>query len=181
MAASPWRASSWTVPMPAKARAFRRVLVANRGEIAVRVIRTLRDLGMTSIAVYSEADRAALHVLLADEAYPVGPAPARQSYLDVERLLEAARLSRAEAVHPGYGFLSENADFAAVCESAGLVFIGPSSDAIRLMGNKLAARELARTVGAPLVPGSPGPVSTRDEARAEAERIGFPILLKAAA
>jgi acetyl-CoA carboxylase biotin carboxylase subunit len=167
--------------MPASARPFRRVLVANRGEIAVRVIRTLRDLGMTSIAVYSEADRAALHVLLADEAYPVGPAPASQSYLDVERLLEAARLSRAEAVHPGYGFLSENADFAAACESAGLIFIGPPPAAIRLMGNKLAARALARKVGAPLVPGSPGPLATLDQARAEAERIGFPILLKAAA
>ncbi|HKA24549.1 MAG TPA: acetyl-CoA carboxylase biotin carboxylase subunit [Candidatus Eisenbacteria bacterium] len=167
--------------MAASARSFRRVLVANRGEIAVRVIRTLRDLGMTSIAVYSEADRAALHVLLADEAYPVGPAAASQSYLDVERLLEAARVSRAEAVHPGYGFLSENAGFAAACESAGLVFIGPPASAIRVMGNKLAARELARQVGAPLVPGSPGPVTSLDQARTEAERIGFPILLKAAA
>ena len=167
--------------MAARPRPFRRVLVANRGEIAVRVIRTLRDLGMTSIAVYSEADRAALHVLLADEAYPVGPAAASQSYLDVERLLEAARLARAEAVHPGYGFLSENADFAAACESAGLNFIGPPPAAIRLMGNKLAARELTRKVGVPLVPGSPGPVGTLDEARAEAGRIGFPLLLKAAA
>ncbi|HEV8480376.1 MAG TPA: acetyl-CoA carboxylase biotin carboxylase subunit [Candidatus Eisenbacteria bacterium] len=166
---------------PSEPRPFRRVLVANRGEIAVRVIRTLRDLGMTSIAVYSEADRAALHVLLADEAYPVGPAAASQSYLDVERLLEAARRSRAEAVHPGYGFLSENADFAAACESAGLVFIGPPAASIRLMGNKLAARELARKVGAPLVPGSPGPVDSPEQARAEAEHIGFPILLKAAA
>ena len=165
--------------MPGKP--FRRVLVANRGEIAVRVIRTLRDLGMTSIAVYSEADRAALHVLLADEAYPIGPAAAARSYLDVERLLEGARVSRAEAVHPGYGFLSENADFAAACESAGLVFIGPPPSAIRLMGNKLAARELARRVAAPLVPGSPGPVTSAKDAAIAAGLIGYPVLLKAAA
>jgi acetyl-CoA carboxylase biotin carboxylase subunit len=162
-------------------RAFTRVLVANRGEIAVRVIRTLRDLGLVSIAVYSEADRTALHVLLADEAYPIGPAPARESYLNVERLLAVASAARAEAVHPGYGFLSENATFAAACEQAGLVFIGPSPASIHSMGNKLAARELARRAGAPLVPGSPGPVANLEEARTAAARIGYPVLLKAAA
>ena len=162
-------------------RGLRRILVANRGEIAVRVIRTVRDLGLTSIAVYSDPDRSALHVLLADEAYPVGPAPSAESYLNVERILRVAKAVRADAVHPGYGFLSENEAFAAACRDAGIVFIGPSPESIRLMGNKLAAREAAKRAGAPLVPGSPGPVADPASARAEADRIGYPVLLKAAA
>jgi acetyl-CoA carboxylase biotin carboxylase subunit len=166
---------------PVAPSGFRRVLVANRGEIAVRVLRTLREMDLTSIAVYSDADRTALHVLHADEAYALGPAPAAESYLHGERLLAVARQSRAEAIHPGYGFLSENAEFAVACQRAGLVFIGPSPASIRQMGNKLAARELARAAGAPLIPGSPGPVATLDEARAAAQRIGYPVLLKAAA
>ena len=161
--------------------AIRRILVANRGEIAVRVIRTVRDLGLTSIAIYSDPDRSALHVLLADEAYAVGAAASAESYLNVERLLRVARAVRADAIHPGYGFLSENEAFAAACREAGIVFIGPSPESIRLMGNKLAAREAARRAGAPLVPGSPGPVSDPQAARAEADRIGYPVLLKAAA
>ncbi len=162
-------------------RGLRRILVANRGEIAVRVIRSARDLGLTSIAVYSDSDRASLHVLLADEAVPIGPSPASQSYLNVERLVRTAQAVRADAVHPGYGFLSENADFAAACRAAGLVFIGPSADSIRRMGNKLAAREAARRAGAPLVPGSPGPIEDLEELRRQADGIGYPVLLKAAA
>jgi acetyl-CoA carboxylase biotin carboxylase subunit len=160
---------------------FRRVLIANRGEIAVRVIRSLRDLDLVSIAVYSDPDRAALHVLLADEAYPVGPGPSGESYLHVERLLRVAKAVKAEAVHPGYGFLSESETFAAACREAGLVFIGPAPESIRLMGDKLAAREAARRAGAPLVPGSPGPVESVEEAEREASRLGYPVLLKAAA
>jgi acetyl-CoA carboxylase biotin carboxylase subunit len=160
---------------------FNRVLVANRGEIAVRIIRTLRDLRLTSIAVYSEPDRTALHVLLADEAYLLGPAAASESYLRIDRLLDVARQVGADAIHPGYGFLSENAEFAAACDEAGLVFLGPSPESIRLMGNKLAARDAARQAGAPLIPGSPGAVDDLDQARKEAEKIGYPVLLKAAA
>jgi acetyl-CoA carboxylase biotin carboxylase subunit len=169
------------MPVPSSAAGPRRVLVANRGEIAVRVLRTLREMGLTSIAVYSEADRTALHVLHADEAYALGPAPAAESYLHIERVVAVARAARAEAVHPGYGVLSENADFAAACAAAGLVWIGPAAESIRLMGNKLAARALARRAGAPLVPGSERPAATLDKARAEAARIGYPVLLKAAA
>jgi acetyl-CoA carboxylase, biotin carboxylase subunit len=159
----------------------KRVLVANRGEIAVRVVRTLRDLGLTSIAVYSDPDRAALHVLLADEAYRLGPGLARESYLNIARVVEVARAARADAVHPGYGFLSENAEFAQAVADAGMTFIGPSPDVIARLGNKLAARELARAAGAPLVPGSPGPVNDVAEAALAAKAIGFPLMLKAAA
>ncbi len=157
-----------------------RVLIANRGEIAVRVIRTLRDLGMTSIAVYSEADRLSLHVLLADEAYPIGPAPAPQSYLDIERLLEVARRVRADAVHPGYGFLAENEEFARACEEVALLFIGPSSRTIARLGDKLAAREIAAHAGVPLIPGSSA-LSDPSEARARARELGYPLMLKAVA
>ena len=161
--------------------AIRRVLIANRGEIAVRVIRTLRELGITSVALFSEPDRAALHVLMADEAYPIGPGPARASYLDLDRVMSTARRVRADAIHPGYGFFAENPAFARACESAGITFIGPSSDTIAALGDKLAARAAAKRAGVPLIPGSPGPVATLDEARAVAQRIGWPVMLKAAA
>ena len=160
---------------------FRRILIANRGEIAVRVIRACRELGIESIAVYSDADAGARHVSLADRAMPIGRAPAAESYLSIEAILGAARESQAEAIHPGYGFLSENAAFADACEHAGVVFIGPPAAAIEKMGSKIAARALARQAGVPIVPGGvPGDRS--DEAlHAVARDIGFPILLKPAA
>jgi acetyl-CoA carboxylase biotin carboxylase subunit len=166
---------------PAKPRALKRVLIANRGEIAVRVIRTLREAGITSIAVFSEPDRESLHVLLADEAYPVGPGPSRESYLHEERVLEAARRAHADAVHPGYGFFAENAGFARACGEAGLVFIGPAPETIERLGDKLAAREAAKRAGVPLVPASAGALGSLEETRAFAQEIGFPLMLKAAA
>jgi len=162
-------------------RPFRRVLVANRGEIAVRVIRTLREMGITSIAVFSEPDRAAFHVLQADEAYPIGPGPARESYLALERVIETAKRVRADAIHPGYGFFAENAAFARACEAAGIDFIGPRPETIEALGDKLAAREIARRADVPVIPGSPGPVGSLDEVRALAGTIGWPLMLKAAA
>ena len=164
-----------------KKREFRKVLVANRGEIAVRVIQGVREAGMLSVAVFSDADRTALHVLAADEAVRIGPAPANESYLDIERVLAAARETGAEAVHPGYGFLAENADFARACEDAGLVFIGPTAESIELMGNKLAARRLMIDSGVPVIPGTSEAVTDPVAALAAAEEIGFPVLLKAAA
>lgn len=160
---------------------FRKVLVANRGEIAVRVIRALRELDIASVAIYSDADRASSAVRLADEAVPIGPAPSTESYLRIDRILEAARRTGAEAIHPGYGFLSENAEFAAACEQAGIVFIGPGAQAIRRLGSKTGARLLARQAGVALVPGTEEPVATLEQARAAAGRIGYPVLLKAAA
>jgi acetyl-CoA carboxylase biotin carboxylase subunit len=160
---------------------FGRVLVANRGEIAVRIVRALREMQIRSIAVFSDADRGALHVRLADEAEHIGPAPSAESYLRVDRILEAARKHRADAIHPGYGFLSENAGFAAACAEAGIVFIGPSPEAIGRLGSKTAARILAKQAGAPVVPGSEEPATNIDRARALAQKIGYPVLLKAAA
>ncbi len=160
---------------------FGKVLVANRGEIAVRLIRGLREMNIASAAVYSEADRAASHVRLADEAYLLGPAPAAESYLSIDRVVDAARQAKADAVHPGYGFLSENPDFAAACEDAGLVFIAPTAEAMRRLGSKIEARKLAKQVGVPVVEGMDAPLSGIEEARAEARRIGYPVLLKAAA
>ncbi len=160
---------------------FRKILVANRGEIAVRIIRALREMGIISVAVYSDADRAALHVRMADEAEHIGPAPSSESYLRIDRILDAAARHNAEAIHPGYGFLSENADFAEACEAAGIVFIGPSSVAIRAMGSKTAARKMAIGIGAPVVPGTEEAVVDPARAREVAREIGYPVLLKAAA
>src|SRR5438876_4439850 len=133
---------------------FRKVLIANRGEIAVRVIRTLREMDIRSVAVYSDADRASLHVRMADEAAHVGPSPSAESYLRIDRIFDAARKHGAEAIHPGYGFLSENAEFAAACDDVGISFIGPSAASIRAMGSKTAARQTAIAAGAPVVPGT---------------------------
>jgi len=160
---------------------FGRVLIANRGEIAVRIIRALRDMNIRSIAVFSDADRGALHVRMADEAEHIGPAASVESYLNQDRVIEAAKRYRADAIHPGYGFLSENADFAAACARAGLVFIGPSAESIRRLGSKTAARTLAKQAGAPVVPGNEKPATELAHARALALEIGYPILLKAAA
>jgi 3-methylcrotonyl-CoA carboxylase alpha subunit len=160
---------------------FRRVLIANRGEIACRVIATCRRLGIHSIAVFSEADRHARHVRLADEAHFVGPAPANESYLDVERIIGVARAARAEAVHPGYGFLSENGDFAAACAAAGVAFVGPTADAIRRMGLKHEAKLLAEAAGVPVVPGYHGLEDSPQTLEREAARIGYPLLVKAVA
>ncbi|MGB5102443.1 MAG: biotin carboxylase N-terminal domain-containing protein [Steroidobacteraceae bacterium] len=154
------------------------VLIANRGEIACRVIRTARRLGLRTIAVYSEADREALHVRLADEAVLVGPAPARESYLDVERILAAARDTRASAIHPGYGFLSENASFARACREAGVVFVGPPEDAILRMGSKSEARRLMAAAGVPVLPGYDGDEQSFERLESEARRLGFPLLIK---
>jgi len=133
---------------------LRRILIANRGEIAVRIIKTCRAMGLESVAVYSEADRNALHVRLADLAVPIGPAAPRESYLNIAAILEAVRLSQADAIHPGYGFLAENADFVEACEQAGIIFIGPRSAVVRAMGSKAEARKLAQEAGVPVVPGS---------------------------
>src|SRR5262245_30495962 len=162
-------------------RDFRKILVANRGEIAVRIIRACRELGIETVAVYSEADRLSLHVRQADEAYLIGPPPSRESYLRIDRILEVARRTGAEAVHPGYGFLAENAAFAAACEEAGIVFIGPGSRQIALMGNKTAARREAVAADVPVVPGGLTPADDAAAIRREAERIGLPVMLKAAA
>jgi len=155
-------------------------LIANRGEIAVRVTRTLREMGIGTVAVYSDVDRTSLHVRMADEAERLGPAPSTESYLRIDRILDAAKKHGAEAIHPGYGFLSENADFAEACESAGLVFIGPSSASIRALGSKTAAREHAIRAGAPVVPGTVGSVDL-DAAREFGRTHGYPVLFKAVA
>jgi acetyl-CoA carboxylase biotin carboxylase subunit len=167
-----------TAPAPRK---IGKVLVANRGEIAVRVIRACRELGIASVAVFSEVDRAALHVRLADEAYPIGKAPSRESYLRTDRVLDAARRSGAQAIHPGYGFLAENPDFARACEDEGIVFIGPRSETISQMGEKTSARRMAVAAGLPVVPGTLEPLGDDAAVDREAGRIGFPLMLKAAA
>jgi acetyl-CoA carboxylase, biotin carboxylase subunit len=158
---------------------MRRVLVANRGEIAVRIIRAAHDLGLEAVAVHSTADAEALHVRMADAAVEIGPPPANRSYLDVERLVAAAAESGADAVHPGYGFLSERSDFAAACEEAGLAFVGPASSAIALMGDKVRAREVARDAGVPTIPGSDGALDA-NAAATLADEVSYPVMLKAA-
>jgi acetyl-CoA carboxylase, biotin carboxylase subunit len=160
---------------------FKKVLIANRGEIAVRVIRALRECNVRSVAVYSDADRGALHVMMADEAVRLGPAPSAESYLDHAKVIAAARSTGAEAIHPGYGFLSENATFARACESAGIKFVGPSWISIERMGSKTAARRVAIEAGAPVVPGTEQGIDSFAEARRIASSIGYPVLLKAAA
>ncbi len=160
---------------------FSKLLVANRGEIACRVIRTARALSIRTVAVYSAADAGALHVAMADEAYPIGPAPARESYLNIGRLIEAAERSGAEAMHPGYGFLSENGDFAEACAKAGIVFVGPPPAAIRAMGSKAAAKALMERAGVPLVPGYHGAAQDETSLAAAALRVGYPVLIKASA
>ena len=158
-----------------------KVLIANRGEIAVRIVRACHALGLKAVAVYSDADRDALHVRLADEAHRVGPAPPAESYLNAERLIEVARRAGCEAVHPGYGFLAENFEFARRVEEAGLVWVGPPPEAMALVGDKLAARRTARKQGVPTAPGTLEPVRTLDEAVKAAREVGYPLLLKAAA
>src|SRR3984957_5977423 len=157
---------------------FKKILIANRGEIAVRILRACRELGVRSVAVYSEADRASLHVRLADEAYPIGPAPASESYLRIEKIVAVAKQSGCDAIHPGYGFLSENPAMPEACERAGIVFIGPPASAMRAMGSKTAARDKMSAAGVPIVPGAR--CETTEEATAAATKIGFPVMLKAA-
>src|SRR5688572_26642465 len=162
-------------------KAISKILIANRGEIAVRIIRTCKRLGIRTVAVYSEADRKSPHVLMSDESVFIGPSPSRESYLHIEKLIKAALDSGSDAIHPGYGFLSENDKFAAAIEKAGLVFIGPSEHSIRMMGNKLAAKKAAKDFNIPMVPGSEGAISDKQEAAKIAAKIGFPVLVKAAA
>ncbi|MEQ9497000.1 MAG: acetyl-CoA carboxylase biotin carboxylase subunit [Deltaproteobacteria bacterium] len=160
---------------------IRRVLVANRSEIAVRVMRTCRELGIETVAVYSEADRTALHTVYADQAYPIGPAPSAESYLVIDRIIDVAKRAQADAIHPGYGFLSERAEFAEACKEAGIIFIGPSAHAIRTMGSKTVARQTMIAAGVPVVPGTADPIADVEEAKKVAVDIGFPVMLKAAA
>ncbi len=161
---------------------FKKVLVANRGEIAVRIIRACRELGIETVAVYSEADRRALHVRYADEAYLLGPAPSRESYLRADKILDIARKTNADAIHPGYGFLAEREDFSAMCEEAGIAFIGPKPSAIAAMGDKAEARATVIKAGVPVVPGTEDVGNmTNDELLAKAPEIGFPLLIKATA
>src|SRR5580658_1736252 len=160
---------------------FDKILIANRGEIACRVIKTAERLGIRTVAVYSEADAEARHVALADEAYAIGPPPALASYLSIDKILVAARRSGARAIHPGYGFLSENADFAEACAASGIVFIGPPVAAIRAMGSKSAAKTLMERAGVPLVPGYHGEAQDLPTLAAAAEQIGYPVLIKASA
>ncbi len=160
---------------------IKKVLVANRGEIAVRIIRSCREMGIQTVAVYSDADRCALHVLYADEAFHIGPSPSTESYLNIDNILRAARQSGADAIHPGYGFLSENADFSARCNDAGIIFIGPSPYAISTMGDKITARKTMMAAGVPVVPGTEGEIDSEEEALRTIEEIGLPVMIKASA
>ncbi|MDG0875163.1 acetyl-CoA carboxylase biotin carboxylase subunit [Paenibacillus thiaminolyticus] len=160
---------------------FHKILIANRGEIAVRIIRACRELGIATVAVYSEADREALHVRLADEAYCIGPTASKDSYLNFTNLMSVATLTECDAVHPGYGFLAENADFAEICESCGITFIGPSADAIERMGDKSVAKQTMKDAGVPVIPGSDGLVEDLEQALMIARDIGYPVIIKATA
>jgi acetyl-CoA carboxylase biotin carboxylase subunit len=160
---------------------FRKILIANRGEIAVRILRACRELGIRCVAVFSEADRKSLHVRLADEAYPIGPAPSRESYLCIEKIIDVARRSGCDAIHPGYGFLAENAALPRACAEEGLTFIGPSAEAMEALGSKTAGRQLARRSDVPTVPGANNPIENPDDAQALAQNMGYPVLLKAVA
>ena len=160
---------------------FRKILIANRGEIAVRILRACREMGVATVAVYSEVDRRSLHVLRADEAYPIGPAPAAESYLRIDRVLDAARRSGAEAIHPGYGFLAENPDLARACEASGLTLVGPSAAAMELMGSKTRSRQAMKAAGVLVVPGTEWGLKTEEQAASVAAELGYPVMVKAAA
>ncbi len=160
---------------------FKKILIANRGEIAIRITRACRELGIPSVAVFSEADRDSLHVFLADEAYHIGPAPSKESYLNFRKIIEVAKQAGVDAIHPGYGFLSENPVFVRACKEAGITFIGPTPENMESMGDKLSAKALMKKAGVPLVPGSDGGVDTVEEARKIVEKIGFPVIIKATA
>src|ERR1700720_589664 len=160
---------------------FKKILVANRGEIALRIISACRELGIRTVAVYSEADRAALHVRFADEDVCIGPFPSAASYLNISAIVSAAEITEADAIHPGYGFLSENAYFAEILQDCHIAFIGPSPEAVRKMGDKSLARRTVSAAGVPTVPGSPGPVENLDEALSFARKAGYPVILKASA
>jgi acetyl/propionyl-CoA carboxylase alpha subunit len=160
---------------------FKKILIANRGEIAVRVMKACREMGIESVAVYSIIDRDALHVRTADEAICIGEAPPTESYLNIDAIIKAAKETGAEAIHPGYGFLAENHLFAQRCEKEGIVFIGPNSRALKLVGDKVASREVTEKAGIPLIPGMKNKSTDVNECSAEAEKIGFPVLLKASA
>src|SRR6476659_326203 len=160
---------------------FKKILVANRGEIAVRVIRACAEMSIATVAVYSDADRAALHVRMADEAVHIGPAPSRESYLVMDSIIRAAKSTGADAIHPGYGFLAENAAFAQECANAGITFIGPSPKAIALMGSKVESRRAVSRFGVPMVPGTMDPIAGENEARSIARALGYPVMLKASA
>jgi len=160
---------------------FRKILIANRGEIAVRILRACRELGIRCVAVFSEVDRKSLHVRLADEAYPIGPAPSRESYLCIEKIIDVARRSGCDAIHPGYGFLAENPWLPRACVDAGITFIGPSAEAMEALGSKTAGRQLARRSDVPTVPGANNPIENPDDAQALAQNMGYPVLLKAVA
>src|SRR5262245_46862956 len=160
---------------------FHRILIANRGEIALRILRACKDLGIETVAVYSEADKDSLHLRYADETICIGPAASSESYLNIPALIAAAEIADVEAIHPGYGFLSENEHFAEVCQTCNIKFIGPSPEAVALVGDKVAAKKLARETNVPTVPGSDGPVENERDAMEVARKIGFPVLIKAAA
>ena len=162
-------------------RMFKKIVIANRGEIAVRIIRSCREMGISTVALYSDADRMAKHVLLADEAYPIGPAPSQESYLNAEKIIAVAQTCGADALHPGYGFLSENVHLARLCETAGITFIGPRAETIEQMGDKIAAREAMIAAGVPVVPGIERQLNSAADAESLCQQIGFPVILKAAA